>query len=75
VKKREQKLRNIICFAAFYDAEYLFTVDETVLFRHQRWNQVLRLRRKADYSLPCGEKLFYSGKQHSNNDEKPCVTA
>ena len=30
---------------AFYDAEYLFTV--------------LRLRRKADFSLPCDEKLFF----------------
>jgi 16S rRNA (adenine1518-N6/adenine1519-N6)-dimethyltransferase len=44
---------------AFYDAEYLFTVDETVLFRHQGKSGVLRLRRKADYSLPCGEKLFF----------------
>jgi 16S rRNA (adenine1518-N6/adenine1519-N6)-dimethyltransferase len=43
---------------AFYDAEYLFTVDETVFIPPQVKSGVLRLRRKADYSLPCGEKLF-----------------
>jgi 16S rRNA (adenine1518-N6/adenine1519-N6)-dimethyltransferase len=36
---------------------------------------VLRLRRKADYSLPCGEKLFLQCGKTFNNDEKPCVTA
>ena len=46
---------------AFYDAEYLFTVDETVFIPPPKVKSgVLRLRRKADFSLPCSEKLFFS---------------
>ncbi|GAW87962.1 ribosomal RNA adenine demethylase [Flavobacterium psychrophilum] len=46
---------------AFYDAEYLFTVDETVFIPPPKVKSgVLRLRRKKDYSLPCGEKLFFT---------------
>jgi 16S rRNA (adenine1518-N6/adenine1519-N6)-dimethyltransferase len=46
---------------AFYDAEYLFTVDEHVFIPPPKVKSgVLRLRRKADYSLPCGEKLFFT---------------
>jgi len=45
---------------AFYDAEYLFTVPPTVFNPPPRVESgVLRLTRKADYSLPCDEKLFF----------------
>ena len=46
---------------AFYDAEYLFTVDETVFIPPPKVKSgVLRLRRKENYALPCGEKLFFT---------------
>ena len=46
---------------AFYDAEYLFTVDEHVFIPPPKVKSgVLRLRRKEDYSLPCGEKLLFT---------------
>ena len=46
---------------AFYHAEYLFTVDEHVFIPPPKVKSgVLRLRRKEDYSLPCGEKLFFT---------------
>jgi 16S rRNA (adenine1518-N6/adenine1519-N6)-dimethyltransferase len=46
---------------AFYDAEYLFTVSEDVFIPPPKVKSgVLRLRRKADFSLPCNEKLFFT---------------
>jgi len=46
---------------AFYDAEYLFTVDEHVFSPPPKVKSgVLRLRRKKDFSLPCGQKLFFT---------------
>ena len=46
---------------AFYDAQYLFTVDENVFIPPPKVKSgVLRLTRKADYSLPCPEKLFFT---------------
>lgn len=46
---------------AFYDAEYLFTVDENVFIPPPKVKSgVLRLRRKADFTLPCNEKMFFS---------------
>jgi 16S rRNA (adenine1518-N6/adenine1519-N6)-dimethyltransferase len=46
---------------AFYDAEYLFTVDENVFIPPPKVKSgVLRLRRKADFSLPCSQKLFFT---------------
>ena len=46
---------------AFYDAEYLFTVDETVFNPPPKVKSgVLRLRRKEDFTLPCSEKLFFT---------------
>lgn len=46
---------------AFYDAEYLFTVDETVFIPQPKVKSgVLRLRRKENFILPCGEKLFFT---------------
>ncbi|MGB6268056.1 MAG: 16S rRNA (adenine(1518)-N(6)/adenine(1519)-N(6))-dimethyltransferase RsmA [Olleya sp.] len=45
---------------AFYDAEYLFTVPPTVFNPPPKVESgVLRLVRKANYSLPCDEKLFF----------------
>lgn len=45
---------------AFYDATYLFTVPPTVFNPPPKVDSgVLLLQRKADYSLPCDEKLFF----------------
>jgi len=45
---------------AFYDAEYLFTVPPTVFNPPPKVESgVLRLCRKADYSLPCDEKMLF----------------
>jgi 16S rRNA (adenine1518-N6/adenine1519-N6)-dimethyltransferase len=45
---------------AFYDAEYLFTVDEHVFIPPPKVKSgVLRLTRKDDYTLPCNEKMFF----------------
>ena len=45
---------------AFYDAEYLFTVDENVFIPPPKVKSgVLRLTRKEDFSLPCSEKIFF----------------
>lgn len=45
---------------AFYDAEYLFTVDENVFIPPPKVKSgVLRLTRKSDFSLPCNEKMFF----------------
>jgi 16S rRNA (adenine1518-N6/adenine1519-N6)-dimethyltransferase len=46
---------------AFYDAEYLFTVNEAVFNPPPKVKSgVLRLKRKENYSLPCSEKLFFT---------------
>lgn len=46
---------------AFYDAEYLFTVSETVFIPPPKVKSgVLRLRRKANFTLPCSEKLLFT---------------
>jgi 16S rRNA (adenine1518-N6/adenine1519-N6)-dimethyltransferase len=46
---------------AFYNAEYLFTVDENVFIPPPKVKSgVLRLRRKENYTLPCSEKLFFT---------------
>ena len=46
---------------AFYKADYLFTVPPSVFIPPPKVESgVLRLTRKADYSLPCNEKLFFS---------------
>lgn len=46
---------------AFYDAEYLFTVSEHVFNPPPKVKSgVLRLRRKADFHLPCSERLFFN---------------
>ena len=46
---------------AFYDAEYLFTVDENVFIPPPKVKSgVLRLRRKDNYTLPCSERMFFT---------------
>jgi len=46
---------------AFYDAEYLFTVNEDVFIPPPKVKSgVLRLRRKENFTLPCSEKLFFT---------------
>ena len=46
---------------AFYDAEYLFTVDEHVFNPPPKVKSgVLRLTRKENYHLPVDEKLFFA---------------
>ena len=46
---------------AFYTTEYLFTVDENVFIPPPKVKSgVMRMTRKEDYSLPCGEKLFFT---------------
>ena len=46
---------------AFYDAEYLFTVEPEVFNPPPKVKSgVLRLRRKENFTLPCNEKLFFS---------------
>ena len=46
---------------AFYEAEYLFTVDEHVFDPPPKVKSgVLQLTRKQSYELPCDEKLFFS---------------
>lgn len=45
---------------AFYEASYLFTVPPSVFNPPPKVDSgVLRLSRKADFSLPCNEKLFF----------------
>jgi len=45
---------------AFYEAEYLFTVKPGVFNPPPKVDSgVLRLKRKADFSLPCSESLFF----------------
>lgn len=46
---------------AFYDTEYLFTVDEHVFNPPPKVKSgVMRMRRKENYSLPCSEKLLFT---------------
>ena len=46
---------------AFYDVEYLFTVDETVFIPPPKVKSgVLRMRRKENYTLLCNEKMLYT---------------
>ena len=46
---------------AFYDVEYLFTVDETVFIPPPKVKSgVLRMRRKENFTLACNEKMLYT---------------
>lgn len=45
---------------AFYDTEYLFTVDEHVFNPPPKVKSgVMRMRRKENYTLPCDEKMLF----------------
>ncbi|WP_445456083.1 16S rRNA (adenine(1518)-N(6)/adenine(1519)-N(6))-dimethyltransferase RsmA [Flavobacterium sp. HNIBRBA15423] len=56
---------------AFYDAEYLFTVDEHVFDPPPKVKSgVLRLTRKENYQLPCDEKLFFSVVKQAFNQRR-----
>ncbi|NHN27142.1 16S rRNA (adenine(1518)-N(6)/adenine(1519)-N(6))-dimethyltransferase RsmA [Flavobacterium jejuense] len=56
---------------AFYDAEYLFTVDEHVFDPPPKVKSgVLRLTRKKNYELPCDEKLFFSVVKQAFNQRR-----
>ena len=51
---------SVLC-QAFYNAEYLFTVNEDVFNPPPKVKSgVLRLTRKENFTLPCNEKLFFS---------------
>jgi 16S rRNA (adenine1518-N6/adenine1519-N6)-dimethyltransferase len=61
-EKKGTKAWNLSFSTGFYDAEYLFTVDENVFIPPPKVKSgVLRLRRKKDYSLPCGRNYFHGG--------------
>ena len=46
---------------AFYNVEYLFTVDETVFIPPPKVKSgVLRMRRKENFTLACNEKMLYT---------------
>lgn len=61
-EKKGSKVYGIlsVLVQAFYEAEYLFTVNPGVFNPPPKVESgVLRLIRKEDYSLPCDEELFY----------------
>lgn len=46
---------------AFFETEYLFNVSRFVFDPPPKVaSAVIRLKRKADYTLPCDDKLFFS---------------
>ncbi|MEZ4853022.1 16S rRNA (adenine(1518)-N(6)/adenine(1519)-N(6))-dimethyltransferase RsmA [Flavobacterium sp.] len=56
---------------AFYHAEYLFTVSETVFNPPPKVKSgVLRLIRKENYTLPCNEKMFFSVVKQAFNQRR-----
>ena len=61
-EKKGSKVYGIlsVLVQAFYETEYLFTVPPSVFIPPPKVESgVLRLTRKANYSLPCDEKLFF----------------
>lgn len=56
---------------AFYDVEYLFTVDEHVFNPPPKVKSgVMRMIRKENYHLPCDEKLLYTVVKTSFNQRR-----
>lgn len=50
-----------VLVAAYYDSEYLFTVEPNVFYPPPKVQSgVIRLKRKENYHLDCDEKLFYT---------------
>ena len=51
---------SVLC-QAFFEVEYLFTVDEHVFTPPPKVKSgVMRMKRKENYHLPCSEKLFFT---------------
>lgn len=62
-EKKGSKVYGILSVLAqaFYDVEYLFTVEPEVFNPPPKVKSgVMRMIRKENYSLPCDEKLFFS---------------
>jgi 16S rRNA (adenine1518-N6/adenine1519-N6)-dimethyltransferase len=56
---------------AFYETEYLFTVNETVFFPPPKVKSgVIRLNRKENFKLECDEKLFFQIVKSSFNQRR-----
>jgi 16S rRNA (adenine1518-N6/adenine1519-N6)-dimethyltransferase len=56
---------------AFYDVEYLFTVDEHVFTPPPKVKSgVMRMIRKENYKLPCDEKLLFTVVKTSFNQRR-----
>jgi len=56
---------------AFYDVEYLFTVDEHVFTPPPKVKSgVMRMIRKESYKLPCDEKLLFTVVKTSFNQRR-----
>ncbi|CAM3711728.1 16S ribosomal RNA methyltransferase KsgA/Dim1 family protein [Flavobacterium saliperosum S13] len=56
---------------AFYDVEYLFTVDEHVFTPPPKVKSgVMRMIRKENYQLPCDEKLLFTVVKTSFNQRR-----
>ncbi len=56
---------------AFYDVEYLFTVNETVFYPPPKVKSgVIRLTRKHDYRLACDERIFFQIVKASFNQRR-----
>jgi 16S rRNA (adenine1518-N6/adenine1519-N6)-dimethyltransferase len=60
-----------VLLSAFYDIEYLFTVNENVFNPPPKVKSaVIRLRRNSTTALPCDEKLFVSVVKTSFNQRR-----
>ncbi|HZK07560.1 MAG TPA: 16S rRNA (adenine(1518)-N(6)/adenine(1519)-N(6))-dimethyltransferase RsmA [Bacteroidales bacterium] len=60
-----------VLLGAFYDIEYLFTVNETVFIPPPRVKSaVIRFNRKKDFVLGCDEKLFFEVVKTSFNQRR-----
>lgn len=56
---------------AFYDVDYLFTVNETVFYPPPKVKSgVIRLTRKQDYRLACDERIFFQIVKASFNQRR-----
>jgi 16S rRNA (adenine1518-N6/adenine1519-N6)-dimethyltransferase len=72
-EKKGSKIYGILSVLtqAFYEAEYLFTVNEDVFNPPPKVKSgVLRLIRKPNYQLPCDEKLFFAVVKQAFNQRR-----
>jgi 16S rRNA (adenine1518-N6/adenine1519-N6)-dimethyltransferase len=73
VSKPGNKIYGIlsVLIQAFYQTEYLFTVNETVFYPPPKVKSgVIRLVRKDDFHLDCNEKLFFKIVKASFNQRR-----